>query len=120
MVSLSLFLFLTGCGGQKDSEALNTDANGYICPKCKLKFYTDRAVSAQVCPDCKTVAATTVMGFVCPKDKHTTISTGTETGKSITAVCEKCNGTVESIRLPNTKELQAWGAVKKTQQEVSR
>ncbi|MDB6026330.1 MAG: hypothetical protein JWM68_2553, partial [Verrucomicrobiales bacterium] len=42
---LFAILMLTGCG--KKAKGLDTDANGYQCHQCKLKFYTDEQVWAE-------------------------------------------------------------------------
>src|SRR6059036_1091369 len=55
-----------GCKQRRIDQALESDANGYLCQVCKAKFYTDRAVFANVCPSCKSTQLAQVVGFVCP------------------------------------------------------
>jgi hypothetical protein len=112
---LLAILFMAGCAEQKNADALDSDANGYQCPQCNLKYYTDRTVFANYCPGCKTGTALRVVGFVCPKDKQVTIVSQTRDS----APCEQCKATVSEKKIPREAELKAWGAVKKTQQEVN-
>jgi len=108
-----LLALLAGCGGGARDVAGDSDANGYVCRKCKLKFYTARAVFAEHCPACKGADFPSVVGYVCDKDGHTTI---TPRGPSV--VCEKCRAPVAAIKLARESELKAWGAAKKTKAEV--
>lgn len=111
----SVLIFLApGCSKQAGDAAIRSDANGYICPKCNLKFYTDREVNAEFCPKCKDVGIVEVVGYFCDKDSHTTLNVRTRA----MVVCEKCQGPAPAIRLPHADELQAWGATKQTREEV--
>ena len=64
---------LTAC--KKDAtEAIETDANGYLCLKCGAKLYTDRSVFiGPKCPQCKETALMQTVGYYCEKDQHLTI-----------------------------------------------
>jgi hypothetical protein len=95
-------------------SVIDSDANGFVCQKCGTKFYTDRDVFAEFCPNCKDGNLRQVVGYVCDKCQHLTLSTSTH--GSIT--CEKCQATISGSKLPTAKEFIAWGAVKKTKAEV--
>ena len=105
---------LGGCGKSAVDQALDSDANGFICPSCKAKFYTDRKVFASRCPQCQNPRVEMVMGFVCPDDKHVTYAAR---GKG-SAACEQCGKMTSNLIIPSEAELKAWGAVKKTKSEV--
>jgi hypothetical protein len=105
-----------GCGKNVAEEAGESDANGYACRACQAKFYTERAVFAAHCPGCQSTELAPVVGFLCGKDGHTTITP--REGDS--TQCERCQARVENIRLPHEKELRAWGAAKKNKTDVSR
>lgn len=104
----------TGCGKNAVDSALDSDANGFICPNCKAKFYTDRNVYARICPMCQKVRVEMVLGFVCPEDKHVTYAAR---GKG-SAACEQCGKVTSDLIIPREAGLKAWGAVKKTKSEV--
>src|SRR5262249_27027006 len=110
-----LALGLVGCGKSSVSRALQSDANGYVCSACQAKFYTDRSVFADHCPQCKNVAIQPVLGYVCLADKHTTLA---PRGR-INVRCEQCGGPASGLSIPGEKEYQAWGAAKKSKNEVS-
>ena len=113
--ALSLSQLVTGCSKDPAEDAGVSDANGYLCQKCNLKFYTLGSAFAEVCPTCKVASILPVVGYVCTKDGTTMIMP-----KSQQAVlCEKCQSHVTAIKLPREKDLQAWGAAKKSKAEVS-
>ncbi len=91
-----------------------SDSHGYLCSQCKLKFFTDENVWADVCPGCKAAGPTLVSKLTCPKDGASWIL------DSENMMCPKCNQKVESYGLPKSTDLIAWGATKKTQQEVTK
>jgi hypothetical protein len=105
---------LAGCSKDAAQDAVDSDANGYVCPKCNLKFYTARGVFAEVCPECKGTGIKPVVGFVCDKDGHTTLSARSHGSMA----CEKCQAPVAAIKLPREADLRAWGAAKKTKAQV--
>ena len=105
---------LAGCKKEPGLAALDSDANGYVCTQCGAKFYTDRKVFAEFCPNCKSTNIRPVVGYVCDKCQHVTLSTQAHT--SVT--CEQCQALVAASKLPSAAELAAWGAVKKTKAEV--
>lgn len=109
------FAFIPGCGNKAVEKALESDSNGYLCSACKVKFYTVRKVFADVCPQCKSYEIATVVGFVCPKDNHTTLAAR---GRGATA-CEKCGARTSALRMPTESDFRAWGASKKSKAEVS-
>ncbi len=109
-----LALTFIGCKQSKVDEALDTDANGYQCAKCAAKFYTDRDVFPNTCPQCKQSNIKQVMGFVCSTDKHVTLGVR---GRQAVA-CEKCKRPTSGMAIPRESDLKAWGAVKKTAAEV--
>jgi hypothetical protein len=104
------------CGCSKEpvtGELLSSDANGFLCRKCNAKFYTSRSVYADKCPSCKSSDVAEVLGFLCPKDQHVTL-----TPKAKSTKCEKCNEETGQVKLPTSQQLIAWGAVKKSEAEV--
>lgn len=106
--------FLAGCSGDPSAKALETDANGYLCQGCKSKFYTDRKVFADACPNCKSMQLAQVVGFVCPTDGHMTVAPRA----SGFMACEKCGKTTSGLAIPRESDLKAWGAPKKSKAEV--
>ena len=117
--SLILFAVLavlfSGCGQSKIDHALDSDANGYVCLGCKAKFYTERSVFADFCPQCKRGQVQQVVGFVCAADQHTTIA---PRGPGFLA-CEQCGKTTSALSIPREKDLRAWGAAKRARREVT-
>lgn len=115
MAALALGL-MAGCSKNAADTATRSDANGYYCARCGLKFYTPRALFAEHCPQCKQTDILEVVGFVCASDGTVTLTPrGPEMVK-----CEKCGAAVSSLELPRAKELQSWGATLKTAGEVTR
>ena len=112
---LAALAVLDGCGRTAVDKALESDARGYFCPACKLKFYTEYKVIADVCPQCKSYDIQQVVGFVCNRDNHTTLSPRSQR----VVPCEKCGQTVTGLRLPNESDLKTWGAARKTKADVS-
>jgi hypothetical protein len=117
LAGLILWVGLTfgaGCGKSKIDQALESDANGYLCRACKTKFYTDRQVFANHCPNCKAPEVMQLVGFVCPDDNQVTISTrGAGFG-----TCEKCRKPVSGLKIPSEADLKTWGAEKKAKADV--
>lgn len=109
-----LLMGLAGCGKPAIDKGLESDANGYMCLICKAKFYTDRAVFAGHCPQCKQPNVQMVVGQVCPADKHVSIA---PRGRG-SGLCEQCGKATRGICLPSEQDLKAWGAAKKTAAEV--
>ena len=105
---------LGGCGKASVDQALESDANGYLCRSCKTKFFVDREIFADFCPNCKSLGVDQVVGFVCPTDAHTTVG---PRGRG-SMRCEKCGQPTSGLSIPKAAELQAWGAAKKTRKEV--
>jgi DNA-directed RNA polymerase subunit RPC12/RpoP len=103
---------LTACKKDSSFEAIETDANGYLCVKCGAKLYTERTVFMGLkCPQCKEDKLVQVVGYYCEKDKHLTIRAAQ--GDRQGAVCESCQAPlVNAMRSPREKELKAWGATK--------
>jgi hypothetical protein len=108
----ALSLGLTACKKDAAYQAIETDANGYLCLKCGAKLYTDRSVFiGPKCPQCKETMLIQAVGYYCEKDQHLTIraSQGDRQG----AVCERCQAPlVNAMRAPREKDLKAWGATK--------
>jgi len=111
----SALIALCGCGDKQITQALESDANGYLCLACNTKFYTDRKVFPDFCPQCKNPRVTEVLGFVCGTDHHTTL--GPRGRNSIS--CQKCGAATTGLSIPGAKELQAWGAARKEKKEVT-
>ncbi|HPY32224.1 MAG TPA: hypothetical protein PLT00_16425 [Verrucomicrobiota bacterium] len=104
-----------GCGKSQVEAALDSDANGYLCLECQTKFYTDRAVFANVCPACKKGNIQPVVGFVCPADQEITIA---PRGQGFHA-CKKCGRPTSALMIPRESDLKAWGAPKKAKADVA-
>src|ERR1044071_7637844 len=102
--------FVAGCGKSPVDQALVSDARGYLCARCKLRFYTDYSVIADVCPQCKSSDIREVAAFVCSTDRHATLA---PRGRGA-VLCEKCGKPASSLSLPRETELKAWNAVRKT------
>ena len=103
-----------GCKKNAIDQALETDANGYVCNGCNAKFYTERVVFANRCPSCKSMNLVQVVGFVCPADGHVTVAPRGMGSQS----CEKCGKTTSGLSIPRETDFTSWGAAKKTRQEV--
>ena len=110
-----LFAALTGCGDKQVDQALDTDANGYVCQKCSAKFYTERGVFAGHCPQCKVPNIEPVIGFVCATDQHVTLA---GRGRGFHA-CEQCGKSTSAFSRPREADLKSWGAAKKSDAEVN-
>jgi DNA-directed RNA polymerase subunit RPC12/RpoP len=105
-------LVATGCKKDAALEAMESDANGYVCLKCGVKLYTDRSVFiGPNCPKCHEDSLMDVVGYYCPKDQHLTIRP--RRGGRQGAVCEQCQQSLaNAMRSPREKDLKAWGATK--------
>lgn len=114
MAWCAVLVFLCGCGKDSVDQALDSDANGYLCRGCQAKFYVDREVFADFCPNCKSVGIDQVVGFVCQGDGHTTVG---PRGRG-SMRCEKCGQPTTGLSIPRAADLQAWGAAQKTRKEV--
>ena len=67
------------------------------------------------CPQCKKPNIEQVMGFVCDADKQMTLGPRGRGG----VACSKCGKTTMALALPGASDLKSWGAVKKTEAEVT-
>jgi hypothetical protein len=108
----ALSLVATGCKKDAALEAMESDANGYVCLKCGVKLYTARSVFiGPKCPKCQEDSLMDVVGYYCAKDQHLTIRP--RRGDSQGAVCEQCQQPLaNAMRSPREKDLKAWGATK--------
>ncbi len=111
---VSLALLLWGCENRQVEQALDSDANGYICAKCSEKFYTDRDTFANVCPKCKQADILQVVGYYCDKDKHASLGPRGRGARR----CEKCGNATTGMIVPKESDFKAWGASKRTAAEV--
>jgi len=111
---LGLLWVIAGCGRSSDGAALNSDANGFLCMDCQAKFYTDRQIFANHCPQCQKGNVEMVVGFECPADH--TVTYGPR-GKGSVA-CRECGKVTAALIIPSESELKEWGAVKRTAKEV--
>jgi DNA-directed RNA polymerase subunit RPC12/RpoP len=104
--------FLTSCKKDAAFDALDTDANGYLCLKCGAKLYTERKVFiGPKCPQCNQDTLIQAIGYYCEKDKHLTIRA--REGDRQGALCEKCQSPlVNAMKEPREKDYKAWGATK--------
>ncbi len=114
LAGAALAALLAGCGDSAQKQVLETDANGFQCEACKAKFYTDADTFANHCPQCKQPQVQQVVGFVCPADQHVTVAPRSRGSVR----CEKCGKPVSGLCIPKAKDLQAWGAARKTAAEV--
>jgi transposase-like protein len=105
-----LSLALTGCKKEAALDAMESDANGYVCLKCGAKYYTGRTVFiGPKCPKCKEDLLVDVVGYYCEKDHQLTIRP--RRGDRVGPVCEVCQAPlVNAMRSPRQKDLIAWGA----------
>jgi len=108
----ALMFAATACKKDAALEAMESDANGYVCLKCGVKLYTARSVFiGPKCPKCQEDTLMDVVGHYCAKCQHLTVraSRGDREG----AVCEQCRQPlVNAMRSPREKDLKAWGAAK--------
>jgi hypothetical protein len=108
----ALALMATACKKDAALDAMETDANGYLCLKCGVKLYTDRKVFiGPQCPKCQQDSLMDVVGYYCEKDHHLTIRA--RRGDTQGAACEQCQQPLaNAMRSPREKDLKAWGATK--------
>lgn len=107
-------LTLAGCAKSESDQAFDSDANGYMCRKCRAKFSTARSVFAERCPECGAGEITEVMAFVCPADKTVILAP-----RGLDAVpCTQCGKLVREVKLPQAAELKAWGAAPQPEENV--
>lgn len=114
--AVMLTILAAGCDKNRQvEEALNSDANGYLCLKCTARFYTDRDVFASHCPQCKAPNIEMAIGFVCEADKHVTYGAR---GRG-TRACEQCGKVTSALSLPRESDLKAWGATRRGNADVN-
>ncbi len=108
----ALALMTTACKKDAAMDAMDSDANGYMCLKCGVKLYTARKVFiGPQCPKCQQEALMGVVGYECPKDHHLTIRPRRNDPQPL--ACEQCQGPLVNVmRSPREKDLKAWGAAK--------
>ncbi len=109
---VALVLMATACKKAAGLDAMDSDANGYLCLKCGVKLYTDRSVFiGPQCPKCQQESLMDVVGYECPKDHHLTVRP--KRGDNKPLACEQCQGPlVNAMRAPREQDLKAWGATK--------
>ncbi len=109
---LAAVLATTGCKKDTALQAMDSDANGYVCLKCGVKLYTDRSVFiGPKCPKCQEDSLMDVVGYYCAKCQHLTLRA--RRGDRQGAVCEQCQQPLaNAMRSPREKDLKAWGATK--------
>jgi hypothetical protein len=107
-----LFSAATACKKDVAFEAMDSDANGYVCLTCGAKLYTDRSVFiGPKCPKCNEDRLIEVVGYYCTKDQH--LSIRARRGDPQGPMCDKCQEPlVNAMRSPREKDLKAWGATK--------
>ena len=108
----AMALIATGCKKDASLQAMDSDANGYLCLKCGVKLYTDRSVFiGPQCPKCQQETLMAVVGYECAKDHHLTIRP--KRGDTQPLACEQCQGSLaNAMRSPRERDLKAWGATK--------
>lgn len=103
---LALGLGWFGCSRDAGQEAIDSDANGYLCRKCEHRFLVEAKIFAERCPSCRAAEISPVVGFVCSRDQAVTL-----VGRGPGSVpCGKCGEVVTSTRLPRSTDLKQWGA----------
>lgn len=109
---VSALLLAPGCKKDAAYDAMDSDANGYLCLECGVKLYTPRSVFiGPQCPKCSGETLMDVVGYECAKDHHLTIRP--RRGDRQPLVCEQCQGPVAGgMRSPREKDLKAWGATR--------
>lgn len=111
-----LSAFLASCSKDSGMAAIETDANGYFCQKCRAKLFTERKVFLEKCPQCKEDGLVEVVGYRCVKDQHKTLRPKMS-GPEGAAVCEQCNAILKNALFqPQKKDLETWGANKASPQ----
>ncbi len=107
-----LTMLVSSCKREAGLDAMDSDANGYLCLKCGVKLYTPRAVFiGPKCPKCQEDSLMPVTGYYCEKDKHLTIRP--QRGDTRNPVCEVCQAPlVNAMRTPRESELKTWGATR--------
>jgi hypothetical protein len=111
---VALALLFAGCGKSQVDQALDSDANGFLCLGCQTKFYTERKLFPDFCPQCKQSNIQPVVGFVCAADRHVTLA---PRGRGFRA-CAQCGQSTSALSIPREADLKAWGAARKTRAEV--
>jgi DNA-directed RNA polymerase subunit RPC12/RpoP len=108
----ALFIGTSACKKDLAMEAVDSDANGYLCLKCGAKLYTERSVFiGPRCPKCNEDTLIEVVGYYCEKDHHLTIRA--RRGDPHGPFCERCQSTmINAMRSPREKDLKEWGATK--------
>lgn len=108
----AVLIVATACKKDAALEAIESDANGYVCLKCGVKLYTDRSVFiGPNCPKCHEDSLMDVVGYYCEKCRRLTIRA--RRGDRKGAFCEQCQQPlVNAMRSPREKDLKAWGATK--------
>ena len=108
----ALSILAIACKKQSGAEAMDSDANGYLCLKCEAKLYTDRSVFiGPKCPKCQEESLMNVVGYFCEKDQHLTIRP--RRGDREGPICERCQAPlVNTMRTPREMDLKVWGAAK--------
>jgi len=106
-------LGVVGCGKNPAMAAIESDAYGFQCMKCKARFFTDRkSPLGSKCPKCQQDYIEDAMGYWCEKDQHMTIRPKVS-GPEGASVCEKCGAQLTNAMVsPREKDLKAWGASK--------
>jgi DNA-directed RNA polymerase subunit RPC12/RpoP len=110
---LLLLCVLAGCKKDPATEAIKTDANGYVCLKCGAKFYTSRNTFLEAkCPKCQEYMLEDVVGYLCTNDNHITLRPRLR-GPEGESVCELCRAHLDTaLIMPRETNLVAWGAIK--------
>ena len=105
--------FVTGCRKDPALDAIQSDANGYVCTNCGAKYYTARKAYMEAkCPKCGQYTLEDVVGYYCEKDKHLTLRPKVS-GPAGAAVCEVCGAHLQNAMVtPREKDLVPWGAIK--------
>jgi Zn finger protein HypA/HybF involved in hydrogenase expression len=114
LLSLGIALENTGCKRNPAESSIESDANGFLCNQCAMKFYTHSPLFADHCPRCKSGDIRQVVGFLCYKDQHLTLTP--QGPRSI--ACAHCGNVATGLKLPNEGDLVAWGATLQNKSDV--
>ncbi len=111
LLSLSL-LVLNGCKKSEAEDASTSDVNGFLCTSCNEKFYTSARVFPSFCPKCKKTDVVEVVGYIAADGKVMVAPRDLKVGDP------KMPKATSKIKMPRENELKAWGATKRTAEEV--
>ena len=113
VVSTAAFLWLAAvCGCSDSRQTLAFEVNGYACTTSEFKFYTDKSVFATRCPVHHDENFSEVVAHMYA-DGDVVLGP-----RSASIPRHPLGKRYAGWRFPTEKELLAWGAVKKSKEDV--